>query len=477
MRAGRLRRELGIPNPVPFYALCRTLLEEISVLLVHTERSAISSSAPTIRAKGRAISPKLPYSELVLLRARHRATKRYLLRADISQFYHSIYTHIVPWALHGKVAAKADKKGNTLGNRLDRCLRICQDKQTVGIPIGPDTSLLTAEVILSAIDTQFAKMISPFQGYRYVDDYELCFRTLSEAESALAALQQCLLEYELRLNPTKTAILELPQPLEPRWTSELRSFQFRGDNQRSEESDLIHYFDVAFQFSSNVPEESILKYAVARLSGRRVRTQNFKLFQSLLWHVAVVEPGALRDVLEVLLEYELAGVILDLDLMEEAVNEIIERHATLGHDSEVTWALWAVLRFNLGLREGAARAVSKVDDCFAAILALDVHSRGKAPMMDLSLWASCMRDSELFDRQWLLSYEANVKNWLPSIGSLDHVSKDSIWSFLKALKVSFYHPVTAKAKLPTARRRTKVAVSGTQSGGNLTDVVTLMSYS
>jgi hypothetical protein len=49
-----------------------------------------------------------------------------------------------------------------------------------------------------------------------------------------------------------------------------------------------------------------------------------------------------------------------------------------------------------------------------------------------------MVPDELYGEQWLLCYEANVKNWLPSVGPRDHVAADHAFSHLKALHVSFY---------------------------------------
>lgn len=42
-----------------------------------------------------------------------------------------------------------------LGNALDRDLRCCNSGQTMGIPIGPDTSLVIAEIITCLMDEQF----------------------------------------------------------------------------------------------------------------------------------------------------------------------------------------------------------------------------------------------------------------------------------------------------------------------------------
>jgi Nitrite/Sulfite reductase ferredoxin-like half domain len=77
-------------------------------------------------------------------------------QTDIANFYPSIYTHSIPWALLGKQKCKAEIntplfKGH-YANKLDIFTRNMQDRQTIGIPIGPETSRILAEIISVAID-------------------------------------------------------------------------------------------------------------------------------------------------------------------------------------------------------------------------------------------------------------------------------------------------------------------------------------
>jgi hypothetical protein len=186
-----------------------------------------------MRSSARAVVSRYQVGELTRLRALRRRAARYLLVTDIDQFYPTIYTHAIPWALHTKVAAKAAlktgkvKKGAPLvGDLLDKTLQRMNDGQTHGIPIGPDTSLVIAEVLLAAADaTLIAKHGSNLRGFRYVDDYELSFETLSSAEEALADLQAILSSYELLLNPRKTKIIALPQGLNSGGRSSLDRFR------------------------------------------------------------------------------------------------------------------------------------------------------------------------------------------------------------------------------------------------------------
>ena len=47
-----------------------------------------------------------------------------------------------------------------------------------------------------------------------MDDYELAFETRSDAEQALAVLEEALAEFELELNSLKSSIQELPVEIE-----------------------------------------------------------------------------------------------------------------------------------------------------------------------------------------------------------------------------------------------------------------------
>jgi hypothetical protein len=171
----------------------------------------------------------------------------------------------------------------------------------MGIPIGPDTSLLLAEIILSALDTRLTER-GITSGFRYIDDYELGFKTLSEAEAALAFLQEVLNDYELALNPSKTTIVKLPITTEPLAISELRTFQFRP-SVSGQQSDILRYFDRAFVLANESPEEGILKYAISRLSGEGIHSSNWELLEKLLLQSVMSEPGAISLALNQIVRY------------------------------------------------------------------------------------------------------------------------------------------------------------------------------
>ncbi|MFC1997640.1 RNA-directed DNA polymerase [Chloroflexota bacterium] len=227
-RVGLHRRKMRLPNPVGFYNLASDLVRNWSSIDAHNKRSPFSKSIPSVHPIGRAVIPEYSFVDLLGFRAFVRANSRYILRADISNFYPTIYTHSIPWAIHTKPIAKTNRKYSLYGNSVDRWARNCQDGQTIGIPIGPDTSLIIAEIILNAADTVLASYLSGslsgIRGFRHIDDYEFGCSSFAQAEELLAKLQQAINEFELELNLRKTSIIELPIPLESPWVSELRDF-------------------------------------------------------------------------------------------------------------------------------------------------------------------------------------------------------------------------------------------------------------
>ncbi len=404
-------------------------------------KSTICESTPTRYAKrARALSPKHERGDLALTQAKTRAGCRSILIADVSEFYPSVYTHSIPWALHTKSIAKLNRTAALFGNQIDKLIRDSQDQQTMGIPIGPDTSFIIAEAILAAADEEFAKRFQHrLQGLRWIDEYQLAFTERSQAEDAFALLQQVLLESELRLNPRKTSISDLPAEFEPEWILELRAFRFRNSI-RGQANDLVRYFDYVTRYLEAHPNEHIAKYAIARLRTFAVLPQNQELFESLLCQAAAFEPAAIREVLQALYYAQAnRGIVINPALLESTLNTILEQTAPLGQDYEVSWCLWAALSWSIRLSAKAAAAVSLLDNSVVAILALDSQQQGLVPTgLQTSKWQAHMTKDGLYDEQWLLAYEANVKGWLPSVGGVDHVGADPGFGFLKSWGVEFY---------------------------------------
>ena len=436
-RSGLVRRQLSIPNPINFFQIASLLESNWSALVPSWYSSTLSLSKPIVDPSAlRAVTASQPISSHPLHRAALRATSKYILKSDIAGFYPSVYTHSIPWALHTKSVAKAQRNpAALLGNQIDYCLRIAQDQQTKGIPISPDTSLIIAEIILGRTDVELAKHIQ-VNGFRSYDDYELGFKTLADAENGLAALQGVLAEYELQINSTKTKIIELPDYSDSRWASELRAFSIRPGSQRI---DLLHYFDRVFELFGQHPDTDVLKFSISRLNSVVIENSEWEFFQDFLCQCALVEPSTLRLVVDHLHRYQAAGYKINKAKLQTVLNTVIMTRGPLGCGNEVAWALWGAILFEISVDLNTAQVLEKMEDPVVALLTLDARNKNLIPsQVTFSQWLGNMNQAELEGNQWLFAYEVNVKGWLPLPGGADYVSAEPRFSLLKQNGVHFY---------------------------------------
>ncbi len=158
----------------------------------------------------------------------------HLVKADIKNFYPSIYTHSIPWAIHGKKKIRKPQNMQNydlVGNRLDKLFQNANDGCTNGVPIGPVVSDLIGEMVATGADRIFTKKIDELgvkcEAIRFKDDYRILVKSESDGKAVIKALQAALKEFNLELSGDKTNITLLPDGLFREWVSKYHSIQPR----------------------------------------------------------------------------------------------------------------------------------------------------------------------------------------------------------------------------------------------------------
>lgn len=432
------RRALGVPNPLHFCRLATTITDEWDTIVDHCEKSHISLSRikQGLLSKRAILGPD--FNQTANQRIIRATGYRYLLRIDVARFYNSIYTHSIPWALHSKELAKVKRKRTELfGNAIDADSRNLQDGQTIGLPIGPDTSRIISEIILASIDQALQEELNYVAGLRIVDDYYLYFKTLGDLEIGRAVMQKQLKEYELELNQTKEEIIELPDVIESPWFNDLREFSFRN-NLNSQRKDIIAYFDKAIAFAKQFPEDFVLAYAVSKLQATVFQKKNWAILQSLLLNTLYIEPKVLPSVTGILIKYKKTGYPIDTDLVTQMLEDFILFHAQLNNDFEICWSLWITKALKLKLSEKVGTVLSNLSNPFVVLTALDLNKAGSfTPKLDTTNWRKLAKRENLYTEYWLIAYEAVIKGWITP--TRDYIADDPFFAFLREKKVSFYH--------------------------------------
>lgn len=144
-----------------------------------------------------------------------------MLKVDLSNFYHTVYTHTIPWIILGRDKAKnkygkkmKDEKANNFllefSNNLDKLLENCQYGETHGVPTGNLLTRIVMEYYMCLFDEKMAKLYENVRYSRYVDDIQFNFSSEHQKNNFLSALRFNCREYYLNINENKTKIEEYP---------------------------------------------------------------------------------------------------------------------------------------------------------------------------------------------------------------------------------------------------------------------------
>ena len=441
-RVGHNRRPICIPNPIAQYFLADCISKNWGTIRKKLSTSKLSVSVPKLGAEiGRAISIT-PIKELNEIKLLQSVRHRYCLTTDISQFFPSIYTHAISWAVEGKDIAKKKSNRNNknlLGPQLDELCRYTQSNQTIGIPIGPDTSHILAELVGSAIDLEIKNAIGRWpQGFRHVDDFSLYFDTENDALRALTAISNALATYELKINIQKTKILPVEESQSDSWTHQFDSFTFSAQRQ-AQRKDLHRFFDLTFSLARSNEDENVVQYALRRVETEIIKSVNWDIFQAYLLRCMDFYPNTIPEcalIISTYIQHIPIVVTRAKRQWQEYLTSRIAEHAQFAHHSEVAWLLWLALQLKIKIGREAVEQIEKIKSSVCLLLALALEDKKLlARRLSRKALPPLNAPEAPYGENWLLMYEGAVKGWLPS--ALPALQADPYFSELAKKHVEF----------------------------------------
>jgi hypothetical protein len=442
------RRIINIPNPLHQSKLSSTIADRWIEIDDIFKKSTISSSSPIEDPKqNRALIPKHDFGAFKRRRLNESFDNLYEVKTDVSRFYGTIYTHSIPWLVHTKPIAKVNRDDYTmLGNALDRDLRCLNSGQTMGIPIGPDTSLVIAEIITCLMDVQIQTKLKTVKSFRFIDDYYLYCDNYADAEKAFKFIQSLLTEYQLDINEEKTKISKVPFAFDSKWSIELGSFQFRK-KANSQLTDIERFVSLSLIHSKENPKDSVLLFAMQVLKYLKLFDENWDTYESLILKIGITEPRTLPDVTEIL-----ASNITRISnaKIKSIVEKLINIHLPKGHNYEVAWALWMCVEFKIKIKNKMAERIFASNDYVSILIAMDLKSRNliNSSVSTDGLLTELTEDS-LMNENWLFTYESIKKGWL--IPTDNPIGKNKYFEILLSNGVYFYRE-EAKVKTFTVKK-------------------------
>jgi hypothetical protein len=377
------RRLYSTPHPIPYYYICNFIGSNWKTFEKKFRRSSysISDIRPAVGDVERAIvvTPLSQVSSNVSRKIRHAPI---VLRTDIAQFYHSIYTHTLPWAAHGKARCKLDRAQDSRRirfNRLDFFIQNGQSGQTRGVLVGPDAYRIIAEFLAVKVDEALAlKCASLVIGAaRHVDDFYIGVRTEAHAAIVLSHLREALYEYELHINDLKTSIHTSVAPLDEDWAIRLRALSEELSNKKTPER-ISSFLNEAASFSTTLKTQSPLKLAIRRADSHRLyKDPNFEVIEHPLQRMVYHFPHALDYVCYLVAKRVASGGGIDTGGWTEVVNAGIWRHLVLGHHHEACWLFWLAMVCSVNIERKVIDEIPKRTNQHLAAMAVTGYSLGK----------------------------------------------------------------------------------------------------
>ncbi len=442
-RVRQVRRHLAIVNPVAQFHLAKLIADNWITIRSHLRTSKYTLAVPEIEMDQDRAVPQPDFALVSMRQIEISALFDHALASDISRFYGTLYTHVIPWALHTKTWCKQNlntpQYRTSLGALLDTAVRKGQENQTLGIPVGPDTSRILSEIVAVAVDeyVQSALSLDTTRAFRNVDDWYIGFDTASEAEDAIATLAMGCRTFELELNAEKTRTLHASSVIDGVWPTELREYRV-GTGVRAQARSLEHFFAKSFQYAIDYPNHNVLNFSVKRTRSIRVSEQNWKIYENFLLKAARANMTVIPTVVQILTSYNHNGYSLNKDRIQKLIEDLVRRSAPLGHHAEVARALFLAKALRINISQVSVTRIASLENSVCALLALDLRENNLIEgILDTSLWMLSMTASGLSSHMWLLAYEADLKGWLQGIPP-NFVDNDPHFSILKRKGIAFY---------------------------------------
>ena len=370
----------------------------------------------------------------------------YKIKTDITNFYPSIYSHSLPWALAGHKEAKKQRDQNIWFNKIDSDTRRCKRNETKGINIGPATSNILSEIILFQIDSAMREKNYNFS--RYIDDYTAYTETKAKADMFLVDLAKELEKYALSLNPKKTEIREMPVQNAPKWIVEMNQIlalagmkesEIENDNGKLNFKLLRLIIEKAVILSEEYPDGSVIKYAFSAILEIGVSGDDSERYlQDSLLKYAFYFPSLIPLIHRWTGSYALHSEI------EARVHKLYRHSLQQGQSDNVVWCIYYLLRT---IDHNHQEILSEVceDEAPLSMLMGYVYAKKKGyEVKAISDWANLRIESfksdeiDAFDidRYWLVFYQLYLDGIISTPPYKE--SKDNkIFEILKEHNMSF----------------------------------------
>lgn len=225
------------------------------------------------------------------------------MNLDIRNFFDSVYTHALEWAVSGDIQYSKNQVNNKDDLSFKKmCDKICQTinyNETNGIIVGPEFSRIISEILLTRIDLEICRELKnkglrfnqDYLIYRFIDDFTIFFKNPQENNEYIITktIEKILRKYKLQLNSEKFLSVKSKEPVLDSAIANLRILmnklreELNSNKKYKYKNDSTSEFMIKFtELIANYPHKkiSIVRYAIKNLNA--MAKENLTGFQRKL---------------------------------------------------------------------------------------------------------------------------------------------------------------------------------------------------
>ncbi|WP_312353828.1 RNA-directed DNA polymerase [Aminipila sp.] len=353
-----------------------------------------------------------------------------ILSVDISNFYPSIYTHLIPCIKLGYDEAELQYKASKANNadpiisddyrkyvKLDLLIRNMNVGRTNGLLPGILISQFLAESLLSRVDKELKNCGLNF--VRYVDDYEIFIYDENQINRIHNSVVSTLKKFFLVLNNEKTKYTKFPFYV----VENLEKIYSNYTGKPIEPSEVMKMFNTYFELEANGTKGAI-RFLIKSIDQSFV-CPNKKLYTAYLLNVLVNDGRSLVKVCQLMIKDKQKLKFSDEDIF--IIENLLVQHLDANNHLEAIWLLY--LRRKLGKKKLSAKLIYKIlysTNELAIVMLIEEF--------ESSLSTKMKEECKGIANSWILCYQLYLHNYFTKDSFIQKSKIKNNVAFYSALK-------------------------------------------
>lgn len=437
IRNTNIPRALGVPNPINYYKLCRFIGEKWDLIIEHFRKQTFNQNSKVSRIHIRKIKSKKAIFQMNYKNFKTDGDgevdfllgAKFVVNVDISTCFPSMYTHSLAWALAGKEYAKKNRQPSHWFNQLDFYVRGTTNGETHGLLIGPHSSNILSEIILTCVDNELTK-----KGWKYIrniDDYTCFVTSNDDVQRFLVDINAELRKLNLMLNHKKTKISQLPQTSSEKWIRKL-SVILTTNKKYLDYKDVKLLLDTAIELLyANNNNAAILNYVMKMIDGKQLSKNARVYYQKNILHLAIVFPYLIPLIDTYVYENQ---NIADEEI-EDFSNIIYVEGEKTNNFEMICYALFFAVKYKFKISKISLDFILESKHCISLLLGFVYYKKVAKEKDSVKIFKELakelIKDKDDFEENWLFVYEVLTVGFFKGDNSDWKILKKNGISFLK----------------------------------------------